>query len=99
MIVIGGGPTGIVTTIHCTENVLASGGVMKLFESRDAFVSGGATFERAQIVRLDARWIAMLRYHLGTGFEDLWIPASGETDPQLGNTLYVDHCFCLVLFR
>ena len=87
MIVIGGGPTGLMTTIHCTESVLASGGVMKLYEARDAFVKGGATFERAQIVRLDARWIAMLRYHLGTGFEDVYIPASGETDSQLGNTL------------
>lgn len=78
---------------------------MKLFEARDAFVKGGSTFERAQIVRLDARWIAMvsdlavacwerlvspslqLRYHLGTGFEDVFVPASGETDSQLGNTL------------
>lgn len=41
-----------------------SGGTMKLSEARDAFAKGGATFERAQIVRLDARWIAMLRYHL-----------------------------------
>lgn len=62
------------TVVHCTENVLTSGGVMKLFEARDAFYAGGATFERAQIVRLDARWIAMLRYHLGTGFEDIYIP-------------------------
>ena len=41
-----------------------SGGTMKLSEARDSFAKGGATFERAQIVRLDARWIAMLRYHL-----------------------------------
>ena len=47
----------------------------------------GARFERAQVVRLDARWIAMLRYHLGSLFEDIWVPASGETDPHLGNTL------------
>ena len=87
MIVIGGGPTGLITVIHCTENVLATGGEMKLYESRDAFTKGGSTFERAQIVRLDARWIAMLRYHLGTGFEDVFIPASGETTAQLGNTL------------
>jgi len=87
IIVIGGGPTGLMTTIHCTENVLVSGGEMKLYEARDAFTKGGSTFERAQIVRLDARWIAMLRYHLGTGFEDVFIPASGETDAQLGNTL------------
>lgn len=87
MIVIGGGPTGLITVIHCTESVLASGGEMKMYESRDAFTKGGSTFERAQIVRLDARWIAMLRYHLGTGFEDVFIPASGETTAQLGNTL------------
>jgi hypothetical protein len=87
MIVVGGGPTGLLTVIHCTENVLLSGGQMKLYESRDAFEKGGSAFERAQIVRLDARWIAMLRYHLGTGFEDVFIPASGETDAQLGNTL------------
>jgi hypothetical protein len=60
---------------------------MKLFEARDAFAKGGSAFERSQIVRLDARWIAMLRYHLGTGFEDVFIPASGETDSQLGNVL------------
>ena len=87
LVVIGGGPTGLTTAIHCTEAVLTSGGVMKLYEARDAFAKGGSTFERAQIVRLDARWIAMLRYHLGTGFEDVFIPASGETDSQLGNTL------------
>ena len=87
IMVIGGGPGGLMTTIHCTESVLASGGVMKLFEARDAFVMGGSAFERSQIVRLDARWIAMLRYYLGTGFEDVFIPASGETDAQLGNTL------------
>ena len=52
------------TAVHCTEAVLMSGGTMKLSEARDAFAKGGATFERAQIVRLDARWIAMLRYHL-----------------------------------
>jgi hypothetical protein len=78
---------GLIATIHCTENCLISGGEMKLFEARDAFAKGGSTFERAQIVRLDARWIAMLRYHLGTIFEDVYIPASGETDSQLGNTL------------
>jgi hypothetical protein len=87
MIVIGGGPTGLTTVIHCTENVLVSGGVIKLYEARDAFAKGGSTFERAQIVRLDSRWIGMLRYHLGTGYEDVYIPASGETASQLGNIL------------
>jgi hypothetical protein len=43
--------------------------------------------ERAQIVRLDARWIAMLRrYHLEFQLK-MFISASGETDSQLGNTL------------
>ena len=87
LIVIGGGPTGLITTLHNLENVLLSRGTMRLLESRDAFTQWGATFERAQIVRLDARWIGMLRYHLGTIYEDLWIPASGETDPHYGNTL------------
>ena len=87
VIVIGGGPTGLMSAIHCAENCIASGGTMKLFEARDSFDKGGSTYERAQIVRLDARWIATLRYHLGTGFEDVFIPASGETDSQLGNTL------------
>jgi len=87
IIVIGGGPTGLMTTIHCAENVLRSGGSVRLFEARDSFVKGGSSFERSQIVRLDARWIATLRYHLGSSFEDVFIPASGETDSQLGNTL------------
>ena len=87
IIVVGGGPAGMMTAIHCVENVLISGGNVRLFEARDAFARGGSSFERAQIVRLDARWIAMMRYHLGTGFEDVFIPASGETDSQLGNTL------------
>ena len=87
MIVIGGGPTGLITTLHCLESVLATDGKMRLYESRDAFLQAGATFERSQIVRLDARWIAMLRYHTGTLFEDVYIPATGETDPHYGNTI------------
>jgi hypothetical protein len=93
IIVVGGGPGGMMACLHCTENCLASGGVMKLYEARDSFAKGGSTYERAQIVRLDARWIATMRYHLGTGFEDVFIPASGETDAQLGNTLYVFKTF------
>ena len=77
----------MIAAIHCAENCLMGGGVVKLFEARDSFAKGGSTYERAQIVRLDARWIAMMRYHCGTGFEDVYIPASGETDSQLGNTL------------
>lgn len=87
IVVIGGGPGGMMACLHCTENCLASGGTMKLYEARDSFAKGGSTYERAQIVRLDSRWIATMRYHLGTGFEDVFIPASGETDAQLGNAL------------
>ena len=47
------------------------------------------THERAQVVRLDSRWVRMLRFNLGTSFEDEWIPASGETDAHLDNTLWV----------
>jgi hypothetical protein len=31
----------------------------------------------------------MLKYHLGTGFEDVYIPATGEMDAHLGNVLCV----------
>jgi hypothetical protein len=65
MIVIGGGPTGLITTLHCLENVIFSDGNMRLYESRDSFSKYGLQFERSQIVRLDPRWIFMLRYHLG----------------------------------
>ena len=82
--------------MHCLESVLVSGGDLRLYESRDSFQQAGARFERAQVVRLDARWIAMLRYHLGTLFEDIWVPASGETDPHLGNTLPAQASCCLL---
>lgn len=86
-VVLGGGPTGLLMAIHCAQSVIMSGGVLKVFESRDAYDKGAATFERAQIVRLDSRWIAMLRYHLGTSYEDVYVPLTGETDPHLGNTI------------
>jgi len=86
-LVVGGGPSGLLTSLHCLENCLKTGGNMKLYESRDAFEKAGGTYERAQVVRLDSRWVRMLRYHLGTSFEDVWVPASGETDAHLGNTL------------
>jgi hypothetical protein len=85
--VLGGGPTGLLMAIHCTQNVILSGGQVKLYEGRDAFNQEASAFERAQIVRLDARQIAMLRYHLGTGYEDVYVPAKGETDAHLGNSL------------
>lgn len=85
--IVGGGPTGLLTALHNCENSVASGGIITLNEARDAFDKGASAFERAQIVRLDARWICMLRFHLGTLYEDTWIPASGETDAHLGNTL------------
>jgi hypothetical protein len=34
-IILGGGPTGMLTAIHCTQHVLASGGEVKLYEHRD----------------------------------------------------------------
>jgi hypothetical protein len=34
-IVLGGGPTGMLTAIHCTQHVLASGGEVRLYEHRD----------------------------------------------------------------
>lgn len=60
--------------IHCLQNVILTGGKVKCYEKRDAFDQEGSNFERAQIVRLDSRQISMLRYHLGTGFEDVYIP-------------------------
>lgn len=60
--------------MHCLQNVILTGGKVKIYEKRDAFEQEGSNFERAQIVRLDSRQISMLRYHLGTGFEDVYIP-------------------------
>jgi hypothetical protein len=34
-IILGGGPTGMLSAIHCTQNVLASGGEVRLYENRD----------------------------------------------------------------
>jgi hypothetical protein len=72
------GPTGLLGAIHCLHNVILSGGEVKVYEKREAF-------ERAQIVRLDARQIAMVRYHLGTGFEDVYIPVSSLHESQRMN--------------
>jgi hypothetical protein len=69
------------------QNVILSGGEVRIFEGRDAFEQEAAAFERAQIVRLDARQISMIRYHLGTGYEDVFIPGKGETDAHHGNTI------------
>ncbi|CAJ1944605.1 unnamed protein product [Cylindrotheca closterium] len=83
MVLVGAGPSGFLTAIHCTESVLASGGMIKLYmeskAGRDA-----EYFESAEVVRLDQRWTAMLRYYLGTVFEDAFVPTS-ETNPMLGN--------------
>ena len=49
---------------------------MKLYEGRDSFDQEASSFERAQIVRLDSRQISMIRFHLGTGYEDVYIPVS-----------------------
>lgn len=85
--VLGGGPTGLLAAIQCVHNVILSGGRVKVYEGRDAFDQEASTFERAQIVRLDSRQIAMLRYHLGTHFEDVYIPSKGETDAHMGNSI------------
>ena len=86
LIVIGGGPAGLITAIHSIQSVLMSGGMVSLYESRNTYKKDTAAFERAQVVRLDARWISLLRFHLGTSFEDTFVPLRGETDAHLGNT-------------
>ena len=48
LIVVGGGPTGLLTSVHCLESVLVSDGNLRLYESRDSFQQAGARFERAQ---------------------------------------------------
>eukprot|EP00957_Ditylum_brightwellii_P175816 13387389-Ditylum_brightwellii.AAC.1 len=63
------------------------GGTMKLYEACDAFEKAGGTYEHAQVVCLDSRWLRMLRFHLGTLYKDVWIPAMEETDFHLGNIL------------
>jgi hypothetical protein len=35
VIILGGGPTGMLTAIHCVQNVVSSGGEVKLYEERD----------------------------------------------------------------
>ena len=60
---------------------------MKVYEGRDGHKQGASAFERAQIVRLDARLVSMLRYHLGTGFEDVFTTCRGESTAHLGNSL------------
>ena len=85
-IVIGGDLTALMTLIHSTENVLASGGVMKLYKVSEELMPSGSVFEKSRIIRLDMRWAAMLRYYLGTTFEDVFIPTNG-IDGLLGNTL------------
>jgi hypothetical protein len=60
--------------------VILSDGRVTLYEGRDSFHQEAASYERAQIVRLDPRQITMLRYHLGMSFEDVFTPLKGETD-------------------
>ncbi len=61
---------------------------MKLFESSEDSSAGETPFYWAQIVRLDARWIGMLRYYLGIGFEDTFIP--GKSIDNLSSLLIID---------
>ena len=77
---------------RCTcLTVVCFGSVSQLCSLRRCSVAAtnkhAAAFERAQIVRLDARQIAMLRYYLGTNYEDIYVPLKGETDPHLGNVM------------
>jgi len=90
MTVVGASITGLMTAIHCTENVLVSGGKMTLHDFSDVDTKVGSVFERSQIVRLDARWIAMLRYHLGSDFEDVFIPTADESNAHVGNHMVVE---------
>lgn len=83
IVLVGSGPAGFLTAIHCTESVVASGGLIRLYmESKSG--RDVEFFESGEVLRLDQRWIAMLRYHLGTVFEDAFVPTS-ETNPLLGN--------------
>jgi hypothetical protein len=79
--VIGGGPEGMLAVLHCLENCLMTGGVMKWF------ADDGSKTVKSQVVRLDSRWVAMLRFHCGTIFEDFFIPSSDEVDSQRGSIL------------
>ena len=62
---------------------------MKLFETSEA---GGTTVERAQIVRLDSRWIALLRYHLGTAFEECCIAGESATTQSFDPSKTLSPC-------
>jgi hypothetical protein len=95
--VIGTGPAALITVIHCTENVLMTGGVMKLFESREDSSAGETLFDWAQIVRLDARWIGMLRYYLGIGFEDTFIP--GKSIDNLSSLMCIECSYSPTCYR
>ena len=85
--IVGGGPSGLLTALQSVLNVLKTSGKVTLAEQRDASDQHASYAERAQIVRLDARWIAMLRYLTGTRFEDVFVPLRNEVSPHLSNTL------------
>jgi hypothetical protein len=87
MIIIGRSPTGLLFALHCLQNVIFSGGRIKIYEDQDALKQEVFSVETAQIARLDARWVAMLRFHLGTAFENVFVPLKGETDAFHGNVL------------
>jgi hypothetical protein len=87
MIIIGKSPTGLLFALHCLQNVVFSGGRIKIYEGQDALEREVSPLETAQIARLDVRWVAMLRFHLGTSFEDVFVPLKGETDALFGNVL------------
>jgi hypothetical protein len=83
LLVAGGGPTGMLLAVHAATGIIATGGMVQLFEKRNA------GFERAQVVRLDPRWVHMLRFHCGTGFEDLWVAMPGQSQPFPGSVIAI----------
>mmetsp|Transcript_846 Transcript_846/g.1145 ORF Transcript_846/g.1145 Transcript_846/m.1145 type:complete len:2346 (+) Transcript_846:80-7117(+) len=85
--IVGGGPSGLLTALNVNESVLRTGGTLSVSEKRDAFRNHGSAFQRAQVVRLDPRWVAMIRYHTGTRFEDVFVPLDGETMAHSSNFL------------
>jgi len=86
-LIVGGGPTGLLSALHVLGSAISSGGTVTVSEKRGALGDGASAFSRAQVVRLDPRWIAMLRYHLGTRFEDIFVQLDGETMAHSSNFL------------
>jgi|GEM_PF-6950303 len=86
-VILGGGPTGLLTALLANPEYLKANGKVTLYERRDIDNPNKEPFERSQIVRLDPRWIASLRYLTGTAFEDTFIPLAGHTQSFLANNI------------